>query len=129
MIRTLSKTILIAALALLLANCSIIFEDDLSDEIVYVIMPLDSTITGLQQQVFWWETVEGAIKYSLQIVEGDFLNPYALVADSNVAGDKFQIDLPPGLYEWRIRAWNSFSETDYFYSLLSISDTTSVYEE
>lgn len=129
MIRKILKITLMAVLVLLPANCSLIYEDDLSEEIVYVIMPVDGTTSSLMQQVFWWETVEGAIKYRLQIVEGDFLDPHALVADTNVSGDKFQVVLPPGGYEWRIRGWNNFSETDFFYSLLTISDTSTVYEE
>jgi len=92
-------------------------------------MPADGTGTFVQEQLFWWETIEEALKYNLQIVEGNFTNPHAFVADTNVSGDKFQIDLVPGEYEWRISAWNNYSETEYFYSYLSISDTITADEE
>ena len=123
------KVVQVVAISLILGSCSIIFEEDLSDEVVYVIMPADGTDSDYHPQLFWWETVEGVIKYNLQIVEGDFSNPYALVADTNVAGDKFEIELVPGAYEWRIRGWNNYSETEYFYSLLTIADTAAINEK
>lgn len=119
--------ILIALFAL---GCSyIIFEEDLSKEIVYIIMPTHGTETEVLDQVFWWETIEGAIKYRLQIVEGRFSEPLYFVADTNIAGDKFEIKLLPGTYEWRIQAWNNYSETVYFNSVLNITDSTYTDEE
>ncbi len=109
-----------------LGGCSIIFEEDISEEIIYIIMPPDGTLTVNQDQLFWWASIDYAIKYNLQIVEGDFLTPLSFVADTNMSGDKFQINLPPGNYEWRILGWNNYSETDFFYSRLIIEDTTSI---
>ncbi len=124
-----NKIFKILLFSVAIGGCSIIFEEDISGEIVYVIMPADGTLTDLQEQLFWWERIDGVIQYNLQIVNGRFSDPYALVVDTNVTGDKFQIDLIPGDYEWRIQGWNNYSETDYFYSLLTIADTTTVYEE
>jgi hypothetical protein len=116
--------------ALLAFACSyIIYEDDLSKEILFIIMPVHGTKTDVQEQVFWWETLEGVIKYRLQIVEGSFREPYYFVADTNIAGDKFIIDLLPGSYEWRIQGWNNYSETVYFNSVLTITDTLLIHEE
>lgn len=115
--------------SLLNTACEIIYEEDLSDDILFIIMPHHGTVTEVQEQVFWWETIEGVIKYRLQIVEGSFREPYYFVADTNVAGDKFIINLAPGSYEWRIQGWNNYSETLYFYSELNISDTAIVHEE
>lgn len=123
------KIIQVVAISLILGACTIIFEEDLTDELVYVIMPIDGTDSNYQPQLFWWETVEGVIKYNLQIVEGEFSDPYSLVADTNLAGDKFEVELAEGAYEWRIRGWNNYSETEYFYSLLTITDTAAVNEK
>ena len=127
--KSLYKIVQVVVMSLILGACSIIFEDDLSDEVVYVIIPADGTDSDYHTQLFWWETVEGVIKYNLQIVEGDFSNPYSLVADTNIAGDKFEIELEEGAFEWRIRGWNNYSETEYFYSLLTITDTAAVNEK
>lgn len=115
------KLILMIAL---INGCAIIFEDDISEEVVYVIMPADGSQSIIQDQLFWWETIEGALKYNLQIVEGSFFAPISFVSDTNIAGDKFMVNLSPGDYEWRILGWNNYSETDFFYSSLVIEDTT-----
>lgn len=113
----------------LLASCSIIFEDDIANEEVYVIMPRDGAESIVQEQLFWWEPVYGALDYNLQIVSGTFNDPLGFIADTMVIGDKFSRKLQPGEYEWRISAMNNFSSTRYFYSTLTITDTTSVHEE
>jgi hypothetical protein len=114
----------ILVVLLLVGGCSIIFEEDLSEEIVYVNMPVDGTISPDTTQLFWWDIVEGALGYNLQIVAGSFADPQFLVVDTNSTGDKFMFDLLPGTYEWRINGWNNYSETSYSYSLLTISDST-----
>jgi hypothetical protein len=110
-------------------SCSIIFEEDLSGEIIYILMPADGTETNEQDQLFWWEPVEDALEYNLQIVKGSFFEPLSFVADTNISDDKYRIDLDPGEYEWRIQGRNDYSATDYFYSLLSIRDTTEIDEK
>lgn len=122
------KSLRILTFVLFSSGCSIIFEEDLSEEIVYVNMPIDGTVSQNQSQLFWWEMVDGAIGYNLQIVEGTFSDPLFLVVDTNATGDKFLFDLLPGEYEWRINGWNNYSETGYFYNLLTITDTVT-YEE
>ncbi|MCD4711429.1 MAG: hypothetical protein K8R52_11340 [Bacteroidales bacterium] len=122
------KSLRILTFVLFSSGCSIIFEEDLSEEIVYVNMPIDGTVSQDQSQLFWWEMVDGAIGYNLQIVEGTFSDPLFLVMDTNATGDKFLFDLLPGEYEWRINGWNNYSETGYFYNLLTITDTVT-YEE
>ena len=127
--RKLNKYVVIIMVSLLAFACSIIYEEDLSKGVLFINMPLHGTETNVQEQVFWWETLEGVIKYRLQIVEGSFREPYYFVADTNIAGDKFIIDLSPGSYEWRIQGWNNYSETVYFYSVLNITDTVLIHEE
>jgi len=123
------KIAIIWMMLLLIEGCNIIFEEDISGEEVYIIMPVDGTTSVYESQVFWWETIRGAIKYNLEIVEGSFFKPLSLIADTNVTGDKFEIALIPGNYEWRIQAWNNYSETEYFYNTLTISDTAMVNEK
>lgn len=105
------------------AGCGIIFEDDISEESIYMIIPFDGLESDSQDQIFWWEPVNGAIRYNMQMVTGSFSFPEVLVADTNIAGEKFEVQLSPGLYEWRIMAWNNYSETDYTYGTLTIRDT------
>lgn len=116
-------------LLLLTGACSLIFEDEINEEELLVIMPHDGTESVNQDQLFWWEFVPGALDYNLQIVVGSFTEPEVFVADTMLSGNKFNVTLQPGQYEWRICALNNYSSTAYFYSTLSITDTTGVYEE
>jgi len=122
------KNLRILIALLILGGCNIIFEDDLSEEIISINMPVDGTVTLDPSQLFWWEILDGAIGYNLQIVKGTFENPSYLVVDTSAASDKIHFDLLPGDYEWRINGWNTYSETDYVYQLLTIEDSTA-YEE
>ena len=119
------KALRILIIALLGGGCSIIFEEDLSKEIMHVNMPIDGTVSQDSSQLFWWEMLNEAIGYNLQIVAGSFSEPLYLVVDTNATGDKFLYDLLPGTYEWRIKGWNNYSETDYCFNLLTIKDSIS----
>ena len=59
---------LITLIVLTLIGCEDIFEADLSGEVVVIIAPKDGLQTEIQPNTFWWEAVEGAEGYNLQIV-------------------------------------------------------------
>jgi len=122
------KTFRILTIILFGSGCSIIFEEDLSKEMIHVLMPMDDTVSQDTSQLFWWELLDEALGYNLQIVAGSFAEPLTLMVDTNLVGDKFHFYLTPGTYEWRINGWNNYSETDYFYKMLTIVDSSS-YEE
>lgn len=118
------KTFRVFVIVLFAGGCSIIFEEDLSKETIQVNMPVDGTIATDTSLLFWWETVDGALAYNLQIVAGSFDNPLYLEVDTNVYGNKYLHDLIPGEYQWRIYGWNNSSETEYVYNGLTVTDTT-----
>lgn len=62
---------------------------------------------------FWWDKVEDALQYRLQVVSPKFDSATVMVADTVVKGDKLSLTLSPGNYQWRIRAENGSSETSY----------------
>jgi len=117
------KVLKIIAVVLLASACNIIFEEDLSKEVILVNMPLDGTISSDTSQLFWWELLDGALGYNLQIVAGSFDNPLYLLVDTNAIGNKFLFEMIPGEYQWRISGWNNSSETKYGYHLLTITDS------
>jgi hypothetical protein len=96
-----------------LFSCSAIFEEPIDDEHVIVITPGDSTKSLVYGVTFWWNPVEDATKYNLQIVSPNFNDLTSVILDTNIAGTKFTYSLDPGTYQWRIRAFNSSSETAY----------------
>ena len=62
---------------------------------------------------FWWDEVENATEYQLQIVSPNFDAPTELLYDTMISKAGVRLALQPGEYSWRVRARNEQSETDY----------------
>ena len=109
------KLIPIFMLALVLGamnSCQPFWEKDISKKIIYLNAPQEGdTLTG--QVNFWWNEIESAAGYRLQVAAPNFSSPSLLVLDTFVHGYSFLYQLPPGTYQWRIRAENANSETSY----------------
>jgi hypothetical protein len=98
--------------------------DDIKNKSVVVNAPANGFVTTSNLVTFWWEKLDGAEKYSLQVVQPNFTTVSKLVLDTSVAGTKYTITLQPGNYQWRIKATNAGGSTEYqTYSL--VVDTTS----
>lgn len=98
---------LFLVLAFSLPSCYDIFEEDLSKSKVTILSPKDSITITSSNVTFWWNEVERASRYRLQLVKPTFNAISQFIVDTNVTGDKFQISLSPGKYEWRIQAINN----------------------
>lgn len=125
------KTIhcLVAALsAALLFSCEHDFiEDDLSGKLVSVIAPADNDTVQSASPLYWWNEIDGARTYRLQIVYPSFTAPQQLLYDTAVAGDRFYPSLVPGYtYHWRIRPENGSSRGDWVTRRLTIDSTVSL---
>jgi len=120
-----SVKVLITFVVLLFIGCDDIFEADLSGEVVVIIAPKDELQTEIQSNTFWWDTVEGAEGYNLQIVSPSFDDILRLELDTSIAINQFLYTLEPGDYQWRVCAFNYTSETAYLMHTLTIIDTTS----
>jgi len=90
-----------------------LFEVDLNQEQVTLLAPANNLTATNGDITFWWEEVEGAIKYNLQIASPDFNNIQQLELDITTSSNKHDYSLTPGIYEWRIKAENGSSETVY----------------
>ncbi len=97
---------------------------DIKNYSVAVIAPTNNLSTPNNSVTFWWEELDGAEKYKLQIVKPDFSSVQQLILDTNIIGDKFNFVLQPGKYQWRIKAVNNGGSTQYSIFNLII-DTTS----
>ncbi|MBN1115639.1 MAG: hypothetical protein JXA77_00420 [Bacteroidales bacterium] len=113
-------------LILVLFSCDIITEPDISDSEVIVIAPPDGLVTTASTLTFWWEHVLDAEKYNILIVSPEWDSVVTLVADTNIAGNKFLVTLPPGEYDWGISAFNNSSSTVYTISHVSIDTSTNL---
>lgn len=103
--------------------CEDIFEKNIEDETVVIVSPQDNYQTESVTHTFWWEEVDGALKYHLQIVSPSFDNVQYLVLDTNLTKTMFQQTLSPGDFQWRVKAYNGSSETEYTTYTIRIDST------
>jgi hypothetical protein len=119
---------LIAAVFVIMIGFSACQKDlivkDITDKNVTALSPPDGYNTPNNSITFWWEEVDGAEKYNVQIVSPSFSNIQQLITDTSVTTDKFTKVLTPGTYQWRVRATNNGGETPWTTRTLTI-DTSS----
>ena len=108
-----SSRAILLSLILLFSGCRDVIEKDITDKQVTVNSPANSTQSVIYKQLFWWNLLDGAKYYSIQIVTPSFDSLVSFVADTIVKGNKFYQTLPPGKYQWRIRGENGGYKTNY----------------
>lgn len=97
---------------------------DIKNKTLTLIAPADNINTPSNSVIFWWDELDGAEKYNLQIVSPSFNAVSQLVVDTNITGNKFSHTFTPGTYQWRIKAVNAGGSTAYITRSFVI-DTTS----
>jgi hypothetical protein len=98
---------------LLVQSCRAIIEPDIDNKIVTLEAPGDAYQSSSYAINFWWDPVDDALSYHLQVVAPSFNNIGALVLDTVVKSNKFTINLSPGTYQWHVMAENGSSKTAY----------------
>lgn len=105
-------------------SCEDILVRDISKRTVNILSPTDNYVTNTLTQTFWWDEVKDAEQYRLQIVWPSFSSIQTLILDTLLTSNKFTFSLPrPGSYEWRVKAINNGSETNYFSHKLTVDST------
>ncbi len=114
------KFLAVVLVAVLLAGCSEFIEPSIEDSKMVLLAPANGTETKDYAQTFWWEPVEDALSYRLQVVTPSFDHTAKLILDTLVFGNRFNYTLDPGDYEWRVRGENGSSATVYASAAFSI---------
>ena len=109
---------------IVVSGCSEIFEDDISESSVTIISPVDNYVSNSTQLVLWWNEIDGADWYHIQVVSPSFDSVQCLHIDSNAIGENMTFSGSAGKYSWRIRPENSAYQGLYVYSSFEI-DTSS----
>jgi hypothetical protein len=115
---------IVFCLGILIACTKDFIQKDIKNDTINIIAPADNLNTPSNLVTFWWEELEGAEKYDIQIVKPSFDSILQLIVDTTVTVDKFTHSFTPGKYQWRIRATNGGGSTQYVTRTLFI-DTTS----
>ena len=93
------------------SSCNDIIEPSISKSQVQLEAPADQYQSNSYTINFWWDQVDHALTYHLQVVTPSFASPGSLVLDTVVSANKFAFNLNPGLYQWRVMAENGSSQT------------------
>jgi hypothetical protein len=109
------KSYLLSTLLLLgFISCEeIINEENLENDSVSVLAPLDNTQVTAGEVFFDWERVEGARSYTIQIAQPDFIQTAQLLLQQTDSTTSASLNMTAGVYEWRIRAENDAYNTPY----------------
>jgi uncharacterized protein YegP (UPF0339 family) len=97
----------------LLASCKDFIEPSLTKREVKLLAPGEDYPSKTNTVTFWWDVVDDATAYRLQVVTPGFDSIGAMLADTLVRDNKFLMNLPSGNYQWRVRAENNGTQTGF----------------
>ncbi len=98
----------------LLSSCGDIIEPSIAKSNVQLEAPTNQYQSTSYTLNFWWDVVDNALTYHLQVVSGSFTSPGSLALDTVIKKkNTFSFTLTPGHYQWRVMAANGSSQTVY----------------
>lgn len=109
-------------ISIMLTKCSDFFQEDLSSVQISVVVPADSMIVAGPVVSFWWEEVSFCDGYDFQLVSPDFQRPEKMIADTVLYKNRISLNLNPGVYSWRIRAYNQSSASAFREQILFVAE-------
>ncbi len=119
--------ILLIFMLVFMSACEEIFAPDISGKSVVLLTPADGMATTRTQLILWWEEIEGADYYNLQMVSPSFDRMEMMHFDTNLTVNQFGVELiDPDDYEWRVKAVNTAGETPYSTFSFSLDSAVSV---
>lgn len=90
-----------------------VFTQDISESLVVLIAPSEGSVIETNPIIFSWEEVAFAENHVLQVATPNFENAQQVVVDELVVGTSLEQTLSNGSYQWRVKAKNSSSETNF----------------
>jgi hypothetical protein len=108
-----ANRIFIALLALVIYSCDDIIEEDISNDSIQTISPIEGAIIEGNTVQFSWQQLDGADDYRIQIIN----NNQALILDSLATSSMFNYSLNPGNYQWRVKGENFAYTTQYTFPI------------
>ena len=106
-------TSIILTATCLFSSCDAIIEPSISKKAVQPEVPTDQYQSTNYTVGFWWDEVDNALGYHLQVVTPTFASPGSLVLDTIIKKNTFSFNFNPGNYQWRVLAQNGSSQTVY----------------
>lgn len=93
--------------------CDDILEEDITGDSIQVISPLEGTIIEGNNVQFYWQHLDGADDYRVQVLSDNQI----VVLDSLVSENQIEYNLNEGNYQWRVKGENFAYETQYTFPI------------
>ncbi|RED45644.1 fibronectin type III domain-containing protein [Seonamhaeicola aphaedonensis] len=111
--KTINSIVILSLLGLIL-SCDDILEDEITDDNIQIVFPLEGNIIEGNVVQFSWRPIEGADNYRIQIIKRN----QVLEVDSLITQNTFQYTLNPGTYQWRVRGENFAYQTAFTFPVV-----------
>lgn len=109
---------------MLFSSCEDFIEKDISKKNINILAPTDGLHTNTLGVTFWWDELDGAEEYKLQVVLPSFSSAQQLILDTTITTNRFDFQLPfPGTFQWRVKGMNNGGQTNYTVHSLVIDST------
>ena len=123
------KIYAIGLVIIMLFGCSeILLEEDITNYHIYLNAPSDNAQLDFEAVSFNWQIIEDVDTYHLQVATPSFIAANKIVLDTVLVNNKYDLDLLPNSYEWRVCGINSAYTTKYttfkFEVITAISNST-----
>lgn len=105
----------LCAITLLLTctYCSEVLEKSIAKQEVNLLAPGNNYQSSKYEVHFWFEPIDDALFYRLQVVSPAFDSIGGMVLDTLINSSRFITTIDPGNYQWRVRAENGSSKTAF----------------
>ncbi|WP_445722735.1 hypothetical protein [Flavobacterium sp.] len=101
------------ALAVFTFSCEDILEEDISNDLVQVVYPLEGATVESNVTVFQWNQLDGADDYRVQVYNNNQFKVFDTLVNTNTV----TLPLIQGTYQWRVRGENSAYQSTYSFPL------------
>jgi hypothetical protein len=105
----------IAIILLALTTCTVFQEQSVTNDTVTITVPGDGTTVTSLNMTFSWSEFQSSnvIKYNLQVVSPDFVNPTFFAVDTITSKTKYTRTVRPGRYQCKVNIHSGTSRSAY----------------
>src|SRR5688572_24966757 len=97
---SMNKYIGVLLVPLIAVCCDDVLEKNIEDDTINLRAPQDATNVTPGTVQLWWDELDGATQYNVQIVTPDQSSPDRLVKDTVITTNKLNMKFKEGVYEW-----------------------------
>ncbi len=124
--KILKNVLILTAISIIFVACDDFIEKNIEDDYITLIAPANNLTTIQLTHTFWWDWLDGAEYYNMQIVEGSFSGVTNFVLDTIISDNKFVYTLYPGSFQWRVRGENNGGVTNFTTFNLTIDSSLNI---